>query len=60
MTYLIITHLSGSKSNQKEKFPIEGLQTITMGRDPSSEITYDPEMDDIVSREHAKIEQKSI
>lgn len=56
MAYLIITHLSGSKSNQKEKFPIEGLQTITMGRDPSSDIAYDPEMDDIVSREHAKIE----
>lgn len=56
MADLIITHLSGSKSNQIEKFPIEGLQTITMGRDPNSNIAYDPEMDDLVSREHAKIE----
>lgn len=56
MAYMIITHLSGSKSNQKEKFSIDGLQKITLGRDTDSNIAYDPDMDDLVSRQHAQIE----
>ena len=57
MAYLVITHLSGSKSNQKEKFSIEEFKPITIGRDPASEIAYDPGVDDLVSRKHAKIER---
>lgn len=55
MASIIITHLNGSKVNQKEQFPIEEFKEIKMGRETDSEIAYDPEKDDLVSRQHAKI-----
>jgi serine protease Do len=33
---IVIRHLSGSKINQIEQFDLEGLQEITLGRDPTS------------------------
>ena len=59
MAYLVITHLTGSKSNQTEKFSTEEFQPITIGRDPASDIAYDPDIDDLVSRKHATIEKDS-
>jgi len=52
---IVIRHLSGSKINQIEQFDLEGLQEITIGRDPSSRIAYDQQRDDEVSRRHAVI-----
>jgi serine protease Do len=52
---IVIRHLSGSKINQIEQFDLEGLQEITIGRDPSSRISYDQQRDDEVSRRHAVI-----
>ena len=31
---IVIRHLSGSKINQIEQFDLDGLQEITIGRDP--------------------------
>jgi serine protease Do len=53
--HVVIRHLSGSKINQVEQFPLEDLQEITIGRDPHSDIAYDQRRDDIVSRRHAAI-----
>src|ERR1700747_470153 len=50
---VVIRHLSGSKINQVEQFPLKDLQEITIGRDPSSDIAYDQRRDDVVSRRHA-------
>src|ERR1700684_785337 len=50
-----IRHLSGSKINQIEQFDLDGLQEITIGRDPGSKIAYDQQRDDEVSRRHAVI-----
>lgn len=52
---IVIRHLSGSKINQIEQFDLEGLQEITIGRDPSSKIAFDQQRDDEVSRRHAVI-----
>ncbi|MBV9249105.1 MAG: FHA domain-containing protein, partial [Acetobacteraceae bacterium] len=54
-TRIIIQHLAGSKVNQVEQFPLEGLTEITVGRDPSSTVAFDPQRDDAVSRRHSVI-----
>jgi S1-C subfamily serine protease len=57
-TRIIIRHLSGSKTNQIEQFDLDGLQEITIGRDPTSKVSYDLQRDDEVSRKHAVIRVK--
>ncbi|WP_159727435.1 trypsin-like peptidase domain-containing protein [Methylosinus sp. Ce-a6] len=52
---VVIRHLSGSKANQIEQIPIGDLQEITIGRDPTSKIAFDPTIDGVVSRQHAAI-----
>jgi serine protease Do len=56
---IVIRHLSGSKINQIEQFDLTGLQEITLGRDPTSRISYDLQRDDEVSRKHAVIRVKN-
>jgi S1-C subfamily serine protease len=56
---IAIRHLSGSKVNQIEQFDLEGLQEITIGREPTSRIAYDLQRDDEVSRKHAVIRVKN-
>jgi len=56
---IAIRHLSGSKVNQIEQFDLDGLQEITIGREPSSRIAYDLQRDDEVSRKHAVIRIKN-
>ncbi len=55
MSRIAIRFISGSKAHQEESFPIEPGKKYVMGRDPSSDITFDPELDDLVSRHHAEI-----
>jgi serine protease Do len=52
---IVLKHLSGSKANQVDEFPLEHVSEITIGRDPASAVAYDPEKEDLVSRNHAKI-----
>jgi len=58
-TRIVIRHLRGSKINQIEQFDLDGLQEITLGRDPSSNVRYDLQRDDEVSRTHAVIRIKN-
>lgn len=53
--HIIIRHLGGSKTNQIEQIPLKDLHEITIGRDPTSTINFDPRRDDVVSRRHALI-----
>ena len=55
MERMIIKHLSGSKANQIEEFSLRHHQEITFGRDPQVTVKYDPDRDDLVGRQHAKI-----
>ena len=54
---VIIRHLSGSKANQVEQFPLAQFKELSFGRTAVSTVKYDPDQDDLVSREHAKINQ---
>lgn len=56
---MIIRHQTGSRANQTEIFPIDRYESLYLGRDPSCNIIFDPERDDLVSRSHAVIEWTS-
>ena len=55
MERMIVKHLSGSKANQVEEFALRYHDELTFGRDPSVTVKYDPDRDDLVGREHAKV-----
>jgi S1-C subfamily serine protease len=59
MRRVVIRHLSGSKAHQVEEFPLEHLSSLTIGRDPSAPVRFHPDRDDLVSREHARIDWDS-
>ena len=55
MERMIIKHASGSKANQVEEFPLNHYNELILGRDSSATVQYDPDRDDLVGRQHAKI-----
>ena len=55
MERIILRHLSGSKSDHVDELPITDNPEVTLGRDPSSTVSYDAQKDDLVSRNHARI-----
>lgn len=57
MERIVLRHLSGSKANQVEEFPLAHFRELIFGRDPSASVKYDPNRDDLVGRQHAKIIQ---
>src|SRR5918998_4656572 len=57
MERIVLKHLTGSKANQVEEFPLNHVKELILGRDPSSTVKYDPDRDDLVGRQHAKITQ---
>ncbi|MCB1025199.1 MAG: FHA domain-containing protein, partial [Acidobacteria bacterium] len=57
MERMIVKHLTGSKANQVEEFALKHHNELSFGRDPSSVVQYDPDIDDLVGREHAKIQR---
>lgn len=57
MQNVIIRHLSGSKAGQIEQLTIDDYSEITIGRDQSSTIQFDPNKEVQVGRHHARIIQ---
>ena len=57
MARIVLRHLSGSKANQVEEFPLAHFRELVFGRDPSASVRYDPNIDDLVGRQHAKLIQ---
>lgn len=53
---MIIKHLSGSKANQVEEFALKHHNELIFGREATSTVKYDPDRDDLVGRQHAKIQ----
>ncbi len=51
----VVRHLSGSKANQVEEFPFAQFKEISIGRGGNTSVIYDPDQDELVSREHLKI-----
>jgi S1-C subfamily serine protease len=54
---IVLRHQSGSRANQVDEYPLEHVKELIIGRDPTATVKYDPEGDDLVSRQHAKIVQ---
>jgi hypothetical protein len=52
---LTISHQSGSRAGQIDRFPLDAISELTMGRDPGCAIVFDAQRDDTVSRRHAVI-----
>jgi len=57
MERIVLRHLNGTKANQVEEFPLNHFKELSIGRDPSSTVKYDPDQDDLVGRAHARIAQ---
>jgi pSer/pThr/pTyr-binding forkhead associated (FHA) protein len=57
MARILIKHLTGARANQEESFALDQVSVLTVGRDPSCTIRFDPDADDLVSRNHARIER---
>jgi serine protease Do len=55
---VLIKNSGKSKGGQTESFPSSQYKELTIGRDPSCDIKFDPN-DDLVSRRHAKITKVS-
>ena len=53
--HIIIKHLSGGKENQIEEFDYQANDSINFGRATHSDLLFDSEEDNAVSREHGKI-----
>ena len=56
---IVVRHTSATRENQVQEFPFSHFRQITIGRDPSCEIRYDAEKDDLVSRQHARLDVRS-
>jgi hypothetical protein len=57
MERIVLTHLSGSKANQEDIFPLSQFEEIILGRDPSSTVRFSEETEVMVGRQHARIVQ---
>jgi serine protease Do len=55
---ILIKNSSKSKAGQTETFSASQFRELTIGRDPSCDVKFDPN-DDLVSRRHAKITRVS-
>ena len=55
MERIVLKHLSGSKANEVEEFPLKHFTELLIGRDPGATVKYHPEQDDLVGRQHARI-----
>jgi S1-C subfamily serine protease/pSer/pThr/pTyr-binding forkhead associated (FHA) protein len=55
MKRIVLKHISGSRINQVDEFPVEHFAELTIGRDLNATVRYDPNQDDLVGRQHARI-----
>lgn len=57
MDRVVLRHLSGSKRQQVEEYPVDRARDLLVGRDPAAQVKFDPDQDDLVGRQHARILQ---
>jgi hypothetical protein len=55
MEYIVLKHLSGSKANQEDRFPLDQFKEIILGRDLFSTVSFNDETEAMVGRQHARI-----
>ncbi|HEX9733436.1 MAG TPA: trypsin-like peptidase domain-containing protein [Thermoanaerobaculia bacterium] len=52
---IVLRIVSGARGNQVEEVPIHGAGELVFGRDPDVAVKLDSELDNLVSRRHARI-----
>jgi pSer/pThr/pTyr-binding forkhead associated (FHA) protein len=52
---IILRFRNSSKAGTSQELPVGKFPNVTIGRDPSCEVAFDPDKDDLVSRAHTKI-----
>lgn len=57
MHRVILRHLSGSKAQHTEEFPLESARDLVIGRESGVQVRYDADRDDLVGRQHARLLQ---
>ncbi len=57
--HYVITHIKGAKANQVVEISYDDHDILTLGRASANDIQFDPDMDSMVSREHAEIVRDS-
>src|SRR5437867_675853 len=55
MNKILIRHLGGDRAQQADEFAAFGFRELIVGRDPTAQVRFDPDRDDLVSRQHLKI-----
>jgi hypothetical protein len=56
---VVIRHIGGTRMHQTDEFPADGLRGISAGRDEFASVRFDPQSEDMVSREHLRITPES-
>ncbi len=59
MQKIVIRHLTGARANQVDEFSMAAVKELIIGREASASIRFDPDRDDLVSRQHAKVQLDS-
>ena len=54
---LLIRHIAGSKKGQVEKFSVATISEIRIGRGTDNNVSFDPNLEDTISRDHCRIIQ---
>lgn len=52
---IVLRIRSGSRANQVEELPLSGRREVVFGRDPDVDLRFDEEIEDLVSRRHARL-----
>jgi hypothetical protein len=52
---VIIRHISGTRLHQADEFAVDTLRAICAGRGEEANVRFDPQREDMVSREHLRI-----
>ncbi|MCX6608364.1 MAG: FHA domain-containing protein [Acidobacteria bacterium] len=52
---VVLRFRNSSKAGTVAEFPVKQFRSVTIGRDPSCEVAFDSDKDDLVSRLHVKI-----
>jgi S1-C subfamily serine protease len=57
MERIVLRHLKGSKAGQTEEFALNQHKELVFGREANAAVRFDPDRDDVVGRNHARLAQ---
>jgi len=55
MQRVVLRHISGSRAGQVDEFALDDFREALIGRSPVAAVRYEPDQDDLVGREHARL-----